>query len=387
MSTKFSDLFNIFREMDLTEIKAQAEQRFSLLIVGEKTLASTLATNFSQTQDKVGIHPWVIVESPPFTDNVNDLNLYDLALLVSKEIELDASQTNMLSRLHEAKIPAIIVIVSEAALSRVGANLTRRYETARVVLPSLEPDVIQEDFVLAIVEALPNSQLALARHFPLLRPLIIHNLIEDTSRANAIYAASTGLAEMVPVLDLPLNVADIVILTKNQLIMAYKVALGNGKEGEPYNLFVEVISVIGGGFLLREIARKLVGLIPVVGIIPKVAVSYAGTRVIGEVVYLWASGAQQLSSVERGRFYDNALTRGRELAKKITKRISRDEEQAPVLPPPTKKRWWQRTKEITDDSGPTKVLPSSTKNENENENEKRWWHRFRRDSTSHTSSE
>ena len=47
--------------------------------------------------------------------------------------------------------------------------------------------------------------------------------------------------------------------------------------------------MIGGGFLLRQGARQLVGLIPVAGIVPKVAVAYAGTLAIGKAVVAWAT--------------------------------------------------------------------------------------------------
>jgi len=400
MSTKFGDLFNTFKEMDLTAIQADAEQPFSLLIAGEATIASALATNFSQTEGKVGVHPWVIVEGLPFRQDMGDLSSYHLALLLSKELELDDKLSDLLVQLHRMKIPTLIVIVNETGDSWIGANLVRRYETARLVLPSVEPDIIQEELVELIVDTIPDKQLTLARHFPLLRPIIIRKLIEDTSRANAIYAASTGFAEIIPVLDIPLNVADIVILTKNQLIMAYKIALGNGKEGTPYKLLGEVVSVIGGGFLLREIARKLVGLIPVIGIVPKVVVSYAGTRAIGEIVYLWASGGQQLEEWEVDRIYDEAMKQGRILAQSITRMIGFGNESETALPPPDKKWWWQRQKEnneiIEIEQAPSLPAPSEKKEEEEAKEEekeqdkeqdedKRWWHRFRRNKTDKTS--
>jgi hypothetical protein len=46
--------------------------------------------------------------------------------------------------------------------------------------------------------------------------------------------------------------------------------------------------VIGGGFLFRQLARELVGLIPIAGVAPKVAVAYAGTWAIGRAVGMWA---------------------------------------------------------------------------------------------------
>jgi uncharacterized protein (DUF697 family) len=132
-------------------------------------------------------------------------------------------------------------------------------------------------------------RLAFARHLITLREPLFTELIEETATTNALYALTTGLAEAVPVLDVPLNLADIVVLTKNQLVMSYRIALASGKKGTPRDLVGEVLGVIGGGFLFRQGARQLVGLIPVAGIVPKVAVAYAGTLAIGKAVVTWAA--------------------------------------------------------------------------------------------------
>ena len=124
----------------------------------------------------------------------------------------------------------------------------RRYEAARVLLaPSLDESAFPGRLVPAIVRVAPTElQLALARRLPQVRTPVISQLIEDTSRANALYSASTGLAEVVPLLSIPLTAADILVLTKNQLVMAYKIALASGKQGEPREIMGELISVIGG---------------------------------------------------------------------------------------------------------------------------------------------
>ena len=80
-------------------------------------------------------------------------------------------------------------------------------------------------------------------------------LIEDTARTNALYSLTTGLAEVVPVLNVPLNLADVIVLTKNQLLMSYRVALAAGKRGSGTELMAEVAGVIGGGLLLRQAGR------------------------------------------------------------------------------------------------------------------------------------
>ena len=87
-----------------------------------------------------------------------------------------------------------------------------------------------------------------------------------------------------------MTIGDVVVLTKNQLVMSYKIALAAGRSGRPRDLVGEIIGVLGGGLLFRQVARQLIGLVPVIGIVPKVAVAYGGTWAIGRAVTLWATG-------------------------------------------------------------------------------------------------
>ena len=78
-----------------------------------------------------------------------------------------------------------------------------------------------------------TSRSALGAQFPPLRPAIFTRIIERTARANASFALTTGLAETIPVLTAPLNLGDMVVLTKNQLMMCYRLALAAGRDDEP----------------------------------------------------------------------------------------------------------------------------------------------------------
>src|SRR5262249_40228715 len=176
-------------------------------------------------------------------------------------------------------------------------------------------------------------RLALARHLtPLPEPLVTE-LIAETAKTNAFYALSAGVAEVVPILDVPLNVADIVILTKNQLVMSYRIALASGKKGAPREVVGEVLGVIGGGFLFRQGARQLVGLIPVVGLVPKVAVAYAGTLAIGKAVAAWATYGVPLEREVVWTLYRQALARGRAVAQALVARARSRGPRRPWLRP------------------------------------------------------
>jgi uncharacterized protein (DUF697 family) len=197
---------------------------------------------------------------------------------------------------------------------------------------ALDRDFLKRDFVETVLKLLPNQLLALGRMFPLFRVAIAHQLINEVCLANATYALSTGLAEIVPVLALPLTLTDIVVLTKNQAFLAYRLGLLFGFSTNWQDYIREFGSVIGGGFIWRQAARTLVGLIPGWGIIPKVAVSYAGTYVVGESVLTWYLTGRHLGRKELNALYRAALARGKQNAERLAARMPR-----PHLPRPKKK--------------------------------------------------
>lgn len=335
LSLGAGNILSIIREIDLTRIKAEAETRFTVLLTGDGDLARALALKLSESADKAGAHPWLVV-GEALEASPAELEGYDLAVLVTRSLE-PGEEDGRLRRLHGARVPVVVVVVGDEASAQVGAELPRPFEFARAVLPSsLEPQALRARLVPALLQAAgPRLRLSLARQLPLLRGAAIGDLIEETSRANALYTASSGLAKVVPLFNLPLNLADIVVLTKNQLVMAYKIALMTGKRGEPREVVGEIVGVVGGGFFFRQVARELVGLVPVVGIVPNIAISYAGTRVIGYSVHTWACGGENLDKAELRQLYNEALAQGRKLARAL---VSRGRRQGPAALPAPKER-------------------------------------------------
>lgn len=333
-------LFQILREIDLSRIKAEADTRFSLLIAGEPLLTARLAKRLSESPGKTGIHPWVQRHTPGGVDRALPEQRFDAAMIVSSQVDLAPETSALLQTLEWARVPTLVVIVHDGAASVIGAELPRTQERARVVLPSdFDRQTLQDRLAPVFLTLVPDAlRLSLGKQLPIFRGVLTHQLIADTSQANAVYAASSGMAKLVPVLNIPLNVADMVILTKNQLVMAFKIALLAGKQGRPLDIMGEAISVLGGGFLFREIARGLVGLIPGFGILPRVAVAYAGTQTIGQVVALWAFEDRRLPLGELRRRYQGALARGRKVAGALIGKNEQENAKTPAaLPPPPPK--------------------------------------------------
>lgn len=309
-------VFDVLREIDLSKFQTDAGRRFQLWVVGPVPLHERLAEALSRNDDKTGVHPWIV--SKDVDETPDGLSDADLVVMVSEGLEPPPNYDAWMQQSYQAKRPLVSVALGEDAGRTVGAELPRPLETARVLLPTLDDDVVAKRLVPTLVNSMPAGlELALARHLPLFRNDVITRVIDETARANALYSATTGLAGVVPILNLPLNVADFIVLTKNQLVMAYKIALAGGKTGEPQQLVGEMASVLGGGLLLRQLARELVGLVPVWGIVPNVVVSYAGTWTIGRGVEVWVTRGERATQEELREVYRRAVDTGRGLARQL----------------------------------------------------------------------
>jgi uncharacterized protein (DUF697 family) len=173
------------------------------------------------------------------------------------------------------------------------------------------------------LELLPDRHLALARHYPIFRLAVARLLISETASANATYSIGTGIAEIVPALNIPFNVADMIVITKNQALMVYKLGLALGLSTNWKDHAAELGGVVGAGFLWRQVARELIGLIPVWGIIPKVAVAYAGTYAVGEAILRWYQTGRKVSGQSMKEIYADALARGKQVAQSLIARAPR----------------------------------------------------------------
>lgn len=301
-----SDVWRLLRELNLEAIRVESARPFRLLILAQDAVVATeLATALSAGP----CHPWLVTAAPgalPPAPVAGD-PAAELALVAFRgdddPAELRAVQAELAAR-------GLAVIACALGATSRHAEVPRGPEAARVALPDLEPASI-ERLAAALTSVLAGDRrLAYARALPALRDVVSRRLIDESARANATYAFTAGLAENVPVLGVPLTVADMVVLTKNQLMMAYRIALCAGKQGAPTDVLGEFVGVIGGGFLFRQAGRQLVGLIPIAGLPAKVAVAYAGTVAVGRAALAWATKGDALSAATLRGHYREAKQRG-----------------------------------------------------------------------------
>lgn len=130
----------------------------------------------------------------------------------------------------------------------------------------------------------PDLELALGRLYPQLRKAAAQYVVNTTSRVNAQFAVVSNIPSLVPVVGGLLAAgADTIILTKNQLMMIYKLAAIYGRDtSNRLAIYREMVPVVGAGLFWRTVARDLAALMPfAAGAVPKVLIAFTGTFVAG----------------------------------------------------------------------------------------------------------
>jgi uncharacterized protein (DUF697 family) len=127
-----------------------------------------------------------------------------------------------------------------------------------------------EEIADRIARSLGEAGTPLAARLPVLRRAVCEELIRKFSRQNAFI----GFAFFVPGADLP-------VLTLNQVRLVLRIADAYGFEIDRDRV-PEVLAVIASGLGFRSLARKTVGLVPIVGWALKGGYAYVGTRALGE---------------------------------------------------------------------------------------------------------
>ena len=308
---KLASAWRIVKDVDLDGIRRRSHERFELWVIANdgaatREVASLLAPGPEH-------HPWLLRMTP--TEVPTPVDAPPLAaIIVTATAELDPALASARNALRAKAVPVVVVRVGDtgpvASAPRVG-------EDARVAVTGLD-ETARAPIASTLVSLFPDDRrLALARQFAGMRAPVFHALIKETAQANARFAFTTGLAESVPILSAPLALGDILILTKNQVILSYRIMLAAGRDGEPRKMIGEVLGILGGGLLFRQMARELVGLIPIAGLPLKIAVAYSGTWAIGRAMTLWAADGRTVTTDAVRTMMTEGMDRGKAVAQKL----------------------------------------------------------------------
>lgn len=348
-----SNFWNTVKEVDLRPLRDQALRPVRIVLVGEtssgvdelaqrmvqdparpdlETLVNLPILSVEQAQQATLPPPAALTAQagdprqtgvPQLAEHSQQSPLADLWILVIKAGEESAPLYKELVQAWSQANRNVVVFFNSTPESVPAAGTAwLSWGQRRVVYGNVkDTQLLLGSFAGAILDLLPDKHLSLGRHYPLLRVPAARRLINDTCVSNAAYSISTGVAEVVPVLGVPLYVTDMVVLTKNQAYLVYKLGLILGMSTDWQAYIAEFGSVLGTGFIWRQVARSLVGLVPAWGIVPKVAVAYSGTYVVGNAVLQWYLTGRHVSKGQMKALYNQAFGRGKELAARLAARL------------------------------------------------------------------
>ena len=338
---------DVLSELDVRSLRAAAERAFTLAFASRDVpLAEHLARLLSHGPRAQDVPLVRVCEVVPL-DQAERMQRFDVVVVVAHATGANHAEFELVRELAAAHVPTLVCFIDPPAS---GLPLRQQWLPAAIASlktlgdagNTLDDGEATKELVRGIRSLKAIDELALARHLPAFRPSVSRGLIDDTAVANAVYSASSGILQINPVVGIPLTLADLFVLTKNQALLAYKVALAMGMTADFRHIMPQLAAVLGSGFLYRQIARTLVGIIPGWGILPKVAIAFAGTYATGEAIYRWCATGEQLAGEALRQTYDTALARGKSVAAGLLRRrdtgaaqpVARRDKPEPLLPPP-----------------------------------------------------
>ncbi|MEA2639348.1 MAG: hypothetical protein QOF51_742 [Chloroflexota bacterium] len=296
MARHFGTLWSLVREFNLGELREELEQPVRIILAGlpspdRQVVAECLGA---------GATPSVFMVDLPLNDTARRwLESADLVLVVVPEDRsLDATERAAIEVAQRA--PAAALVLTGRGYGR-GQGATQRPGSGLEAVIDLDldrPPEMEIRLVDAVIRLLGTHGLALGRQVPRLRERIVERLIRETAIANAQFAALSALPGWIPILGgLAGDTADLLVLTKNQMLMVYKLAGVYGRDlHHARTLLLEITPVAGGAFFWRTVARSLVGLLPgPLAVAPKAAIAYVGTATVGEIARRYYRDGVRLS--------------------------------------------------------------------------------------------
>jgi uncharacterized protein (DUF697 family) len=258
-------MWALVRELDWRPIRVQAETPPRVALLGANALREPVVR-------LLGTHP-------PTVEGALDAPLPapppDLTVFLPARPEDVATATRRAAEIEAQDVGAVVLVPLGQEPSPPGG--------AYVLVDPTAP-ALDEQLALALLDAIPSERrLAFGRACSPLRGPLARQLCQETALANAQFALLANLPAALPGIGVAGVGADIVMLTKNQVLLVYKLAaLWGARLDSPRALFLEIAPIVGSAFFWRTTARALLGLVPgFAAVAPKVAVAYLGTYIVG----------------------------------------------------------------------------------------------------------
>lgn len=291
--TAFNDFWRVVREFNPEGIEREANAPVNLVVLGAPGSGRhTLIASLSGEDTGRGVsEPFSVHQLEPGAP----LPALDWASAVILTARLDSDFVD-LGRLHAAALgrvsnPVILIFThaDEVEVTREVRNAAFRAFSSvshlrTTFLDARDAQQVQAKLIPLLLESLPHLRMSIARAVPTIREVVSSQIIADTCKVNAQFALVSNLPANLPFIGgIAGNVADFFVLTKNQVMMVFRLAAIHGRDIAPTGRVVaEIAPVIGGGLAWRTAARMVAGMFPtLVAAAPKMAIAYVGTYIAG----------------------------------------------------------------------------------------------------------
>jgi len=180
----------------------------------------------------------------------------------------NAGLRQAVASIRQARVPLVVIGIGDGERSRELADALGQPTDDLIV--SYEPAEVVARLGSWLSDTLGSKRLALAHNFAFVRRAVAEDAVKTTALQNALVGTVTPIAG-----------ADMPIMTANQAKMLLQIAAAYG---EPLGMerVKELLAVVGGGYLMRAIARQALTFVPVLGWAIKGGVAYTGTLAMGK---------------------------------------------------------------------------------------------------------
>lgn len=298
----FRTFVNVLREVSFDDLRDEAELEPRVLVLADDEAAARRLG-----ESLVGPRAAQSVTARQSTDQVDGMSYFD-AIVVH-----DPGRTGLVARIsdrvrtEDGPPPVFPFLGASPSDSQALESLRRKIATR-----------------------LPDRAPAFGRAFEPFRGAAAKAVTDESAKANAQFALISNVPAVVPIVgSFAAAGADFLVLTKNQLLLMFKIAAIHDRDlHDQWGIIRELMPVVGAGLAWRTVAREMASFIPLAaGTIPKVAIAYAGTMAVGRGADFYYRTNRKPSRNQLHGYYQQAAQAVRKLPLPVPGRgDSQDEE-------------------------------------------------------------
>lgn len=296
------DSLSVIRTLELDELRDQLAHSPRLLVIAadrQRGGQFAAALTGAETPNTVAESATPTVMTPDALDGLQVGPVpYDAVLLLDPSMSVQRHPA--VRQLITAQSYTVVMTIATDA----GAAIDPGIPTITVTDPT-DPKALAAVRMRLIPLLHPDRRIAWGHAFPGFRQPMTNHLIEQTARANAQFAIFADLTGYIPLIGGVTGAsADFLVLTKNQLILAYQLAAMNGRDLSDRKLVLaNSAPYLLAGLGWRELANRAARVLPGPPIVSKAVIAYGGTVIAGAV-------ARSLADPEAVRAWLKGVERG-----------------------------------------------------------------------------